>query len=91
MSLAEMPPTARKPTLLDRPEQRFPLSLGIEIRKIRDLFRAATRNQWDPRTDIDWGALDGLDIDDAHRNAARMYWSRRAWSEYGAISKARRS
>ena len=89
MSIAETPAAPpRKPTLLDRPEQRFPLSLGIEIRKIRDLFRAATRNQWDPRTDIDWGALDGLDIDDAHRDAARMYWSRRAWSEYGAISES---
>ena len=52
MSIAE--PGTRKPTLLDAPEQRFPLELGVEIRKIRDLFRAATRNQWDPRTDIDW-------------------------------------
>lgn len=81
-------PPVLKPTLLDRPEQRFPLALGIEIRKIRDLFRAATRNQWDPRTDIDWSALDGLAIDDEHRVAARMYWSRRAWSEYGAISES---
>jgi len=86
MSIAE--PLARKPTLLDPPEQRFPLNLGVEIRKIRDLFRAATRNQWDPRTDIDWSALDDLDIDDDHRTAARMYWSRRAWSEYGAISES---
>src|SRR5579884_595804 len=88
MSVTDAPAEARKPTLLDRPEQRFPLNLSIEIRKIRDLFRAATRNQWDPRTDIDWSALDGLDIDDEHRFAARMYWSRRAWSEYGAISES---
>ena len=86
MSIAE--PEVRKPTLLDPPEDRFPLDLGFQIRKIRDLFRAATRNQWDPRTDIDWSALDDLDIDDAHRTAARMYWSRRAWSEYGAISES---
>jgi hypothetical protein len=86
MSIAESEP--RKPTLLDPPEQRFPLNLGVEIRKIRDLFRAATRNQWDPKADIDWSALDDLDIDDAHRTAARMYWSRRAWSEYGAISES---
>jgi hypothetical protein len=86
MSIAE--PGVRKPTLLDPPEERFPLDLGVEIRKIRDLFRAATRNQWDPKTDIDWSALDDLDIDDAHRTAARMYWSRRAWSEYGAISES---
>lgn len=79
---------ARKPTLLDAPEQRFPLELDIQVRKIRDLFRAATRNQWDPRTDIDWAGLDGLTLDDAHRDAARLYWSRRAWSEYGAISES---
>src|ERR1700675_2303747 len=87
MSIADTPPAAKR-SLLDRPEQRFPLSLGIEIRKIRDLFRAATRNQWDPRTDIDWAALENLDIDAAHLDAARMYWSRRAWSEYGAISES---
>jgi hypothetical protein len=34
MSIAE--PGLRKPTLLDPPEQRFPLNLGVEIRKIRD-------------------------------------------------------
>jgi hypothetical protein len=79
---------ARKPTLLDQPETRFPLALGVEVRKIRDLFRAATRNQWDPRIDIEWAKLDGLELDDAHRDAARLYWSRRAWSEYGAISES---
>src|SRR5258708_35385873 len=78
----------RPPSVLDQPETRFPLTLDVKVRKIRDLFRAATRNQWDPRTDIDWSALDELDIDDAHRHAARMYWSRRAWSEYGAISES---
>jgi hypothetical protein len=85
---AEPPAAIAQPTLLDRPEQRFPLELGVKIRKIRALFRAATRNQWDPRTDIDWSALDDLPIDDAHRHAARVYWSRRAWSEYGAISES---
>lgn len=80
--------TAEKPTLLDFPEQRFPLALDVQIRKIRDLFRAATRNQWDPRTDIDWSSLDDLSITEAQRDAARLYWSRRAWSEYGAISES---
>jgi hypothetical protein len=79
---------ARKPTLLDQPEARFPLALDVQVRKIRDLFRAATRNQWDPRTDIDWAGLDGLVLDDRHRDGARLYWSRRAWSEYGAISES---
>jgi hypothetical protein len=80
--------TATKPTLLDLPEHRFPLELGVEVRKIRDLFRTATRNQWDPRTDVDWSGLDGIELDDRHREGARLYWSRRAWSEYGAISES---
>ncbi|MBV9555304.1 MAG: ferritin-like domain-containing protein [Alphaproteobacteria bacterium] len=90
MSLADtqLHEPTRKPTLLDAAEERFPLRLGVEIQKVRDLFRTATRNQWDPRTDIDWSALDDLDLDDDHRTAARMYWSRRAWSEYGAISES---
>src|SRR5258708_21262568 len=78
----------RPPSVLDQPETRFPLTLDVKVRKIRDLFRAATRNQWDPRTDIDWAGLDGLVLDDVHRDAARLYWSRRAWSEYGAISES---
>lgn len=87
MSIAAEPVT-RQPNLLDEPESRFPLALGTEIRKVRDLFRAATRNQWDPRIDIDWSSLANLDVDDEHRHAARVYWSRRAWSEYGAISES---
>jgi len=77
-----------KPTLLDSPEQRFPLALDVKVRKIRDLFRAATRNQWDPATDVDWSGLEDLDITEEQRFAARLYWSRRAWSEYGAISES---
>lgn len=82
------PIAAAKPTLLDLPERRFPLELGVDVRKIRDLFRASTRNQWDPGTDIDWAKLDEIGFDEPHRKGARLYWSRRAWSEYGAISES---
>jgi hypothetical protein len=76
------------PSVLDRPEERFPLDLAPRIPKIRDLFRAATKNQWDPVTDIDWHRLQPERYTDAERDAARLFWSRRAWGEYGAVSES---
>ena len=79
--------TATAP-LLDRNERRFPLAMDTAIPKIRELYLAATRNQWDPQRDIDWNALDPDALDDEHREAARNWWSRRGWGEYGAISES---
>jgi len=76
------------PTILDMPESRFPLDLGIGIPRIRNLFHTATTNQWDPATDIDWQVLDPSGYTEDQLYAARMYWSRRAWGEYGAISES---
>lgn len=76
------------PTILDAPEQRFPLDLGVRIPKIRDLFHLATRNQWNPATDVPWDELDPEAYTEEQRRGARMYWSRRAWGEYGAISES---
>ncbi len=75
-------------TLLDGPENRFPLTFNSDLPRIRELFHAATRNQWDPKTDIDWDKLDADQYTQAQRDAARLYWSRRAWAEYGAISES---
>jgi hypothetical protein len=75
-------------TILDAPEARFPVRLGVENRRIRELFHTATRMQWNPATDIDWDELHPEQYTDEQREAARMYWSRRAWSEYGAISES---
>lgn len=75
-------------TILDAPEARFPLRLGIENKRIRELFHNATRQQWNPATEIAWGDLHPEQFDDSHLRAARMYWSRRAWGEYGAISES---
>jgi hypothetical protein len=80
--------SAAFPTILDAPEARFPLRLGVENPRIRELFHHATRLQWNPATDIAWGELHPERHDDAHLRAARMYWSRRAWGEYGAISES---
>lgn len=74
--------------LLDRNERRFPLAMDTAIPRMRDLYLAATRNQWDPQRDIDWGALDPDAFDDQQREAARSWWSRRGWGEYGAISES---
>ncbi len=74
--------------LLGMPEDRFPADFDATIPRIRELFHTATRNQWDPRTDIPWHELDLSRYTDAQLYAARQYWSRRAWSEYGAISES---
>ena len=75
-------------TILDAPEARFPLRLGIENKRIRELFHNATRQQWNPAIEIDWAAVRPEQYSDEHLRAARMYWSRRAWGEYGAISES---
>jgi hypothetical protein len=76
------------PTLLDQPERRFPLDLGTRIPRIRDLFKAATKNQWDPVTDVEWDKLHPEHYSEEQRAAARLFWSRRAWGEYGAVSES---
>ena len=78
----------RRPTIVDDPEQRFPLDLGVRIPKIRRLFHAATASQWDPRDAIAWSELDLKPYSEEQLYAAREYWSRRAWAEYGAISES---
>ncbi|MCR9218656.1 MAG: ferritin-like domain-containing protein [Alphaproteobacteria bacterium] len=80
--------TVAEPTILDGPEQRFPLSMAPKLPRVRDLFAAATKNQWDPQTDIDWDLLDPAQFSEAQLWGARHYWSRRAWGEYGAISES---
>ena len=74
--------------LLDTPESRFPLDLAVRIPKIRELYRQATARQWDPLTAVDWDKLGPENYTEAQRHAARLYWSRRAWGEYGAISES---
>jgi hypothetical protein len=83
-----MSTTTASAPLLDRPERRFPLAMDTAIPKIRDLYLAATRNQWDPQRDIDWAAFDPGRYSDEAREAARNWWSRRGWGEYGAISES---
>jgi hypothetical protein len=83
-----MSATTASAPLLDRTESRFPLALDTAIPKIRDLYVAATRNQWDPERDVDWKAFQPDRYSDEQREAARNWWSRRGWGEYGAISES---
>ena len=75
-------------SLLDTPESRFPLDLAVRIPKIRTLYRQATAKQWDPLKAVPWDDLHPENYSDEQRYAARLYWSRRAWGEYGAISES---
>ncbi|MBT6277103.1 MAG: ferritin-like domain-containing protein [Chromatiales bacterium] len=86
--MSASPAIVRQPTILDAPERRFPLDLGVRIPKIRRLFHAATRSQWDPRKDIAWDQVERSQYTQEQLYAAREYWSRRAWAEYGAISES---
>lgn len=75
-------------TILDRPEARFPLRLEPTIPKIRNLYRAATRRQWDPESDIQWDVIDLSRYSEEQLLAGRLRWSKTAWGEYGAISES---
>ena len=75
-------------SLLEERESRFPLELGVQIPRIRELYRLAIAKQWDPLTAVPWDRLHPEDYTTEQRDAARLYWSRRAWGEYGAISES---
>jgi hypothetical protein len=85
---ASMSQISTTDTILDAPEMRFPIDLSNSINSVRDLFHAATKNQWDPRLDIPWQAFEKSKYSEEQLWAARNAWSRRAWLEYGAISES---
>ena len=70
------------------PKAAFPLTFNSDLPRIRELFHAATRNQWDPKPTLTGTSSIRRRIRKSSVHAARLYWSRRAWSEYGAISES---
>lgn len=74
--------------VLDLPDRHLPLDLADGVPAIRRLYQQAVRSAWDPETDIPWDQADPDRYSDAEREAGRVYWSRRAWGEYGAISES---
>jgi len=80
--------TGREHAVLDIPEQHFPLELDEVVTPIRNLYRLAKRHEWNATTEVDWAAVDPSQYSEDVLFAARQYWSRRAWGEYGAISES---
>src|SRR3989442_1763068 len=69
-------------------EQRYPLPLSSAMPDVWELWRRAKTLQWDPQTDIPWEELHAERYSAEQLLAAQMYWSRRTWGEYGAISES---
>ncbi|HZT88709.1 MAG TPA: hypothetical protein VFA12_12125 [Stellaceae bacterium] len=66
-------------------ERRFPLHLEPAITTIRQLYDRAKQARWDPERDVPWQAFDASRYDAETRAAARLSWSRKAWTEYGGL------
>jgi hypothetical protein len=69
-------------TVLDLEEQRFPLNLAPVFPDIRDLWDRTNEGWWDPNTAIPWNTFDRSKYSQETLDAAALYWSRRAWTEY---------
>ena len=66
-------------------ERRFPLHLEPSLYNIRDLYHTAKRARWDPERHIPWKKIDTSPYSKEQLDAARLTWSRRAWTEYGGM------
>lgn len=66
-------------------ERRFPLHLEPHIQTIRGLYHEAKAAHWDPEKHIPWAKFDAAAYTPAQLRAAALSWSRRAWTEYGAL------
>jgi hypothetical protein len=86
--MADQATTPRRYGILDLPDVGFPLPLDEPVPAIRELYRRAKRQSWDPETAIPWEQADPSRYSSDQIEAARVYWSRRAWGEYGAISES---
>ena len=69
-------------------EDRYPLPLAPAMPDVWRLWQRAKDLEWDPQTDIPWAELRPERYSAEQIMAARMYWSRRTWGEYGAISES---
>ncbi len=75
-------------SILDRDDRAFPLRLGPTLPAVRTLYRRAKRLAWDPMLSIPWDQFDPTRYSAEVREAGRLYYSGRAWGEYGAISES---
>jgi hypothetical protein len=75
-------------SILDYEERRFPLNLRPALRDIRDLWEQANQLPWDPDRSIPWDDFDPSQYTREQLDAARLYWSRRAWTEYTGTAES---
>ena len=69
-------------------ERRFPLEFTPEVPALRELYSQAKGFRWNPETDIAWERLDPSRYQKATLEAARLTWSRRAWSVYPGLTES---
>jgi hypothetical protein len=84
-SLYEAGGPARGLHALGLVEQRFPLSINRDIPGIRELWRKSKNMYWDAEKDIPYSSFDSAKYSKEQLDAARLCWSRRAWTEYTGI------
>ena len=66
-------------------EKRFPLKTRHEVPSISELWRKSKQMTWDAVTDIPYADFDRSKYSTEQLDAARLGWSRRAWTEYTGI------
>jgi hypothetical protein len=69
-------------------ERRFPLNLTERMDKVGHIWSLAKASTWDPVTDVPWDQLDTGKYTEEQLYAARVFWSRRAWSEYTGLAES---
>ena len=66
-------------------EKRFPLKTRHEIPSISELWRKSKQMTWDAVEDIPYRDFNKSKYSKEQLDAARLGWSRRAWTEYTGI------
>jgi hypothetical protein len=66
-------------------ESRFPLKTRTQVPGIEELWTRSKQLTWDPRRDIPYDKFDRKRYSREQLDAARLGWSRRAWTEYTGI------
>lgn len=66
-------------------EKRFPLKTRHEIPAVSEMWSKSKQMTWDPVRDIPYDKFDRSRYSKEQLDAARLGWSRRAWTEYTGI------
>lgn len=72
------------PAVINNPTP-YPIETKVRFPAVVELVNSSYKHQWSPTEDIPWDALDGSEFPDEVREAAREFWSLRAWMEHGAV------